>query len=397
MSCASLGRALSARGHSIAFMFRELRQLAVMPETRAYTIFQAPRSPREGMNVAVPASFADMLLGCGYADARELAALAGGWRSLFARWRPDLVVADYAPTALLAASTLGIPRVMYGNGFFSPPRFSPLPPFRIDEAVDPARVAASDAAARAAVNDVRRTLGHAPLARLADLFEVAEDFLCTFPELDHYGDRPASGYWGPRARFDQGLQVDWPEAPRKRVFVYLKRGCVQLDAIIQWLVAADCTVIAFIPELEPERRARLASPRRIVAERPVRLDMLMRHCDLAISHGGEIAAGILLAGVPQLTFPTHYEQYLTALRIAQLGAGAWLGPGASAREVSAALEQALALRGSAEAAHAYARHYAAFSPQDQRRRIAARIDQILAASPARASILSRSPPSGAQE
>src|SRR5207247_4724604 len=82
MACAALARALSLRGHAIAFMFRELRQLAVLPETSAYDIFQAPRYALEGRLAGAPASYADILLGCGYADARELTELAQGWRAL---------------------------------------------------------------------------------------------------------------------------------------------------------------------------------------------------------------------------------------------------------------------------------------------------------------------------
>src|SRR5204863_2109314 len=139
-------------GHRIAFMFRELRQLAVIPEARGFDLFQAPRSTHEGVAPRLPDSFADILLGCGYADARELTALVAGWRALFAAWKPDLLVADFAPTALAAARLSELKRVTYGNGFFTPPRMSPLPPFRHDEPVPRERLAQADARALATVN-----------------------------------------------------------------------------------------------------------------------------------------------------------------------------------------------------------------------------------------------------
>ncbi|MGZ5685579.1 MAG: hypothetical protein ACXWG9_15755, partial [Usitatibacter sp.] len=145
MSCGALAHSLAVRGHRIAFMFRELRSIAFLRETEGYDVFQAPVLLEEGRGAPIPVSYADVMLGCGYADAASLSPLVGAWRSLLLRWKPDLVVEDYSPTALLAAHTLGIPRVRFGNGFAIPPRASPLPSFRFDQRVPDARVAESDA------------------------------------------------------------------------------------------------------------------------------------------------------------------------------------------------------------------------------------------------------------
>lgn len=388
LASAALAQSLAKRGHHIALAFRELHQLALLPEARTFDVFQAPRSANEGMGRARPDSYADILLGSGYADARELTALLGGWRSLWLRWKPDLVVADFAPTALAAARMLGVKRVTYGNGFFTPPRLDPLPPFRHDEPVALERVMASNRHAATSVNAAFASFGAPPLASLAQVFETEEDFLCTFPELDHYGSRPTSGYWGPRLRFDQGAEMEWPHANGKRVFVYLQRDHAQLDAVIDWLAASPHRVIAFVPGLEPARRARLAARHRVVAERPLRLDPLLKQCDLIVCHGGEIAAGALMYGVPQLLFPTHYEQYLLARRLEHLGSGGWIGPAGNAANVAAGLERISADPQFAAASRAFAGRYAAYSPREQRRRIVERIEQILATPP----ILSASPP-----
>lgn len=378
MACAWLARALQVRGHSIAFVFRELRLMA-LPEAAAFDTFQAPRSAREGQAAAAPASYADILLGSGYADRRELTALLVAWRSLFAHWRPDLVVADFAPTALLAARALRLPRVTFGNGFFTPPLLSPLPAFRYDESIPPQRIAEADARALASVNAALAAVGTPPLARLAEQFEADEHFLCTFPELDHYQSRPTSGYWGPRFRFDRGLDIDWPDGQGKRVFVYVKRAMPQLDALIEYLARAPHRAVVFIPDLDEASRARLASRRRLVVDRPARLDRLMRHCDLIVCHGGEIGAGALLHGVPQVVLPAHYEQYLTARRLEQVGAAVWVAPGGGARELEGAIEKVLREPRFAAAARAYARRYASYSPEEQRRRIVRRMEEILEA------------------
>jgi UDP:flavonoid glycosyltransferase YjiC (YdhE family) len=377
LSCSGLARALHARGHSIALILRDLRPVSLVPEGKDYELFQAPRTPREAMGAGVPVSYADILLGCGWREARELGALLRAWRSLLARWKADFLVADFAPTALLAARSLGIARVTFGNGFFTPPRLSPLPAFRVDTPADPARVAASDAEALLQANSALASLGAAPLGRLADAFATAEDFLCTFPELDHYDTRPVSGYWGPRLRNDLGNPVDWPEGSGKRVLVYVQHTLPVLDSLIDALAASPHRVIAFIPGLDGARRARLSGRGRVAVERPVRLDSVLGTCDLLACQGGEIAGGALASGVPVLLFPTQYEQYLTARRLEQTGAGGWIPPSANAASVVAGLQ---AMTGDARYlanARAFAQRYRAWSPQEQRRRIVARIEQLI--------------------
>lgn len=380
MSCAGLARGLHARGHSIALIYRELRPLALVPESDAYDVFQAPRNLREAVGAGIPASYAEILLGCGYGDAGELTAQLGAWSTLLATWRADLVVADFAPTALLAARSLGLRRATYGNGFQTPPRLSPLPAFRIDAPVDPIRLGHADARALAAANAALARFEAPPLPALADLFACDEDFLCTFPELDHYGSRPVSGYWGPRTRLDLGHEQRWPEGSGARVLVYLQRYSPQLDAVIAALARGPYRVIAFIPDLEPARRERLAGRERVVVDRPVRLEALVRECDLLVCNGGDIAGGVLARGVPVLLAPLHYEQYLTARCIEALGAGGWLTTEATPDEVARGLATLTLETRFASAARAFAARYPAYSPLEQRRRIVARIEDILSAS-----------------
>jgi len=267
--------------------------------------------------------------------------------------------------------------VCYSNGFSIPPRLSPLPAFRYDEPIAPGRLENADARALASANAVLARFGASPMSRLAQQFESDEDFLATFPELDSYGTRPPAAYWGPRVSFDSGASVHWPAGQGKRILVYVKKALPQIDALIAALASGPHRIAAFIPELEPARREALRGPGRIVSERAIRIGPLLAECDLLVSHGGNIAPGTLMAGVPQLVFPSQYEQYLTARRIEQLGAGLWLGPKASANEVAAALRRLLEEPRFINAARAYTRRYPAYSPAEQLRRIAARIEEIV--------------------
>ena len=379
MSCAGLARALHARGHAIAFMFRELRQLAFIPETSGYALFNAPVFPREGTGVRLPSSLAEILLGCGYSDRAWLASALAEWMRLLREWKPDLLVCDYAPTALLAARALGLTRVSLGISFAVPPAASPLPAFRYDDPPSHERLLAADAQALASVNAALDSVGASRLKALYEQFQTEEDFLCSFPELDAYGNRPTARYWGPRFRDDAGVSAHWPAGRGARVLVYVKKDLPHLDALISLLSTGPFRVAAFIPELDAARRARLASPLRFVADRPIRFGPLLGDCDLFVSQAGMASSGILMSGVPQLMLPVHYEQYLAARRIELLGAGLTVLPHASGQELAKALQRVVTEQGFRTAARAYAKRYSAYSPAEQQRRIVKRIEDILAA------------------
>jgi EryCIII-like glycosyltransferase len=379
MSCAGLARSMAARGHAISFIFRELGPLALLPETAGYDLFKAPVLIKEGLGMRAPTSLAEIMLGCGYDDAGWLTQALREWMRLLGEWKPDLLVADYAPTALLAARVMGLKRVSLSISFAVPPPLMPLPPFRADRPPPPERVIAAETQVLANVNRALASVGAAPLGALREQFESDEDFLLTFPELDAYGNRPTSRYWGPRYRDDAGISVHWPAGRGARVLVYVKRELPQLDALISLMAASACRVIAYIPGLEPERARRLQGPVRIVSEKPVRYGPLLAECDLFVSQAGSAATGTVLAGVPQLMFPVHYEQYLSAVRIAQLGAGVALLPEATTEEVTRAWELMMTQRAYRDHARAYAKRYPAYSPTEQQRRIVQRIEDILRA------------------
>ena len=373
---ARLGVRLRERGHHVGLFLRDLAPLHFLPEAKALNVFEAPRASMEGLWGGPPLSYAEILKGCGYATAQSVGGLLAGWRVAFAQWKPDLVVCDFAPTALLAARTLGIRRATYGNGFFTPPRVTPLPQFRIDRPVDAARLVELDAGVLANVNGALQSCGSAPLERLAQQFEADEDFLCTFPELDHYGARPVSAWWGPRFSVESGRAIDWPSGPGKRVLVYVQPELAMLDDMLNTLRARNHSVVAFVPTLDAARRSAHAGPRMRMPEGLVRLDRLLPECDLLVCHGGDIASGAIASGIPQLIFPGHYEQHLTAVRIEQLGAGLAMR---TPSPVAPMIDRLLGDPSFTARARAFAARYPAWSPSEQRRRVLARIEQIVAA------------------
>lgn len=75
-------------------------------------------------------NFAHILANVGWGDFAELFGLACAWRNVIRLVRPDLMVCDHSPTALLASRGLGVRRVVIGSGFLCPPDECPFRPYR---------------------------------------------------------------------------------------------------------------------------------------------------------------------------------------------------------------------------------------------------------------------------
>ncbi|QBE66188.1 glycosyltransferase [Pseudoduganella lutea] len=319
-----LARVLLARGHRVSFALRDLgctqRVLADLPVPR----FQAPvwLQPAEGLP-SNHASLAETLLAVGYLDVPGLAGLVAGWRALFEEIAPDLVVADHAPTALLAARTLHVPTSSVGIGFSSPPADRPLPCLRDWDGVAPQRLARAEAHVLNVANAVLEMHGAPELLHAARLLLGDAPLLCTWPEFDHYGRAPAEAEWLGPVGLPLGTAAPaWPPGDGPRVFAHLRHEHGHHAAVLQALVDEGCRVLCYLPEVAAGRAAPLSSPRIVYSAQPVALEAALHGTVLCICHAGEgTVVQSLLCGVPVLMLPMQLEQFLMARRVESWGGG----------------------------------------------------------------------------
>jgi hypothetical protein len=322
------------------------------------------------------ASLAEIAFHCGYLQASALRGMVAGWRDLYALLQPDLVVGDYAPTALLAARSMGLRSASVGSGFSSPPPGRPMPSF---QPAPQERLAASEARMLASCNEVLADYGALPFAHAADVFNGDLPLLCTWPELDPYEDRSDAQWLGPSFMAQGGIAPFWPEGGGRKVFAYLKASHAAHGAVLNALMEEGCRVLAYVPEVAAGAAPPVVSDNVVYAEAPVSLTQALAEADLCVCHAGEATlAQSLLAGVPLLMLPSHTEQFLNARRVAMSGAGynaAMLTPASDWRAVVRALHDEPMYRA---AAQAFAARHSGFDQRLMNEALAHQLESLLA-------------------
>src|SRR5207247_2657787 len=115
-----LAMRLQERGHEIVFALRDLSHAERFLARRGFALLQAPVWMGDKRGPELPVSYADMLANFGFPDRAGLTAMVRAWRGLYALVRPDLLMIDHGPTALLAARRTGPRRVLFRSGAASP-------------------------------------------------------------------------------------------------------------------------------------------------------------------------------------------------------------------------------------------------------------------------------------
>jgi UDP:flavonoid glycosyltransferase YjiC (YdhE family) len=394
---------LRERGHQVAFAVRDLSNAESTLGRHGFTLMQAPIWIAESNLRGATVSYPEIILRYGFLSYPGLKALVKAWRELFRHARPDLVLCDHSPAALLAARIVGLPYAPIGSGFFSPPQVKPLPTMRYWIEGPKERLEQADAVATRTANRVIADFGGPRLESLADLFRGDENFLCTFEELDHYPGRDPARYWGPTYETEQGLEVGWPAGDGPKVFAYLKPRYRDFAKVLDTLAKSGARVVVYAPGISRDQAKKLASDRMRISRDPVRLKSLIPESNLTICHGGPgTVTASLLAGVPLLILPTQLEQYITSRRISEMGSGLFVdlekdegkadkkqGAGRAKRggtskiDYSALIRRLLGEKSFGDKARAFAEKYKRFNSARQAELIARRIEELIAARPRR--------------
>jgi len=360
-----LAERLLDEGCSITFAFRDLAEVHALLPMDDYRIVQSPVWGRTLPGAGAPASYAELLLHFGFASPTGMAGLCRAWRSLYQAFSIDLVIADHAPNAILAARTLGVPAVLYGNGFFAPPEQKPLQPYRSSPGQQ-VRLAAAEELALRSANNCLTTFGSPELDHLSELLQVERSFLCTVPELDHYLGRERGEYCGPVYVDRIGHRLAWSGAtdgqPGRRIFAYLKAQMAGLPDLLSSLAACGARVAIYCAGIDPELIRQYSATSLQFVNGLVNLQDVVETVDLLLCGGTDTAYCALFNGVPVLSVPLTMEQRITGERIEAIGAGLCVPLGRGADQWSAAIDRLLSQESYAAAAKTFAQRHEGQTP-----------------------------------
>ena len=123
-----LAKGLFERGHRVVAALRDLSRAEDVFGGVEVTYLQAPVINRPVFQIIEPVrNFAQLLFNNGFSDPAELKIMSRAWLNLYEYVRPDLIVFDHSPTALLAARSCGAKRRLWAPAFFARATSFPYP------------------------------------------------------------------------------------------------------------------------------------------------------------------------------------------------------------------------------------------------------------------------------
>jgi len=316
-----IGRYLEQQGHRVSYPVRDLpRAHALNPHQNQ--LLQAPLFLRRGVPLPMALNYSDVLLRCGFADPTALGGLIRGWRQLFELAKPDVVLFDHAPAAMLAATTLGIPGFNIGTGFTVPQHdLDPMPSLQPWKQIDHQALQQKDSAVLQSINQVLGSFKLEPWQRVNQLFSSSSSLLLAWPEIDHYPARGGDDYLGPVLESQDGRVIDaWAGSPLPRIFIYLSATYKPGRRLFNLLRGQPYCILTHMRDNATPGADVVQQDNLYLSARPLDLNQVMPHVDLVITHGGQTTTALtLLSGKPMLLLPQHLEQAILSYRLRQQG------------------------------------------------------------------------------
>lgn len=322
----ALMAALARRGHRLLFAVRELAVAERVLKPLGVPFVQAPppgpRLPPEARDLPLK-NLAHMYHNIGFHDVAGTRVRVAAWRDLFRTFQADLLIADFSPTALLAARGFGLPRAAAGSGFMFPPDAAPMPAIQFWDPAEEALLRRGEERLVAAVNAAIRPLGIPLLESAAPLVHGDLNLIHTFPELDPYHPRSSPTlYRGAPTGNPDGVAPVWPVGDKnQRIFAYLIAS-PDLPAIVEALQRTGRPTLIYSPEASVTLQEQLSGGSLRFSPVPFAMPRVVEESALTVlngNHGSLLNA--LSAGRPLLLFPRHIEHLALARRAAGEGMG----------------------------------------------------------------------------
>ncbi len=323
----NLNEALQQLGHEPSFALKDLSQAHIYFKSDLHRVFQAPVWQQRLKPAAPVQSFADALLLKGYRESGTLKSLVMAWRNLIESISAELIFTNYAPTAQIAARSLGLPIIAIGSGFAVEPPGRPGVHWQTFQPEVDGGVTANETLCLEAVNQVESDLGVPISAYLSDVNHADAYIFHHQRELDVYGrHRPNSAMYHPMAPPNIGLPVSSAELQDSPiVFAYLKVYFPKLEVVLEALCRLPVKVVVCCLGMSRSQLVEWRNKGLEIYGQILQLDEMLPRCRLLISHGGAgITSNALSCGIPFLGLPFHMENLSICVAARDSGVGDFL-------------------------------------------------------------------------
>lgn len=316
-----IARLLREIGHQVIFVVCDTRIASLILTPNRFTYLQAPRTVITNYKNRNPAvNYSDLLLHLGWNDSESVHGAISAWKNIYLLTKPDIIIADHAPTAIFTALLLKIPYSLLGTGFEIPPESQPLPPFF---PLNPDSQASAIFAEKKVLDTINTTCHRSrnkPVRQISEFFCTPRKILATFPELDHYGERLQTYYSGVFYGSEIGKTVEWFESTQTKVLVYLRSSVTNFRNILSSIKSLNYQAICCIPDISHEDETKLSSKTIKISREPLNLDKLTKTSDIAVGYGSlGFSSQCFQAGVPMILMPHVLEQVICSDRMEKAG------------------------------------------------------------------------------
>jgi len=305
---------LERLNHRVIFVVQNLSSASFLIEA-GFECLQAPILKPISC-VSPPNSMAQILARRGYSDTNKLEGMVHEWIKIYRRIKPDLILADYAPTAILSARKGRIPVAAIGSGFSFPPRdrwACNLRPWLADESlIDIEKHIILN------VNQVAKSQGFAGVDRVADFFYGDNNFIFDLQETDIY-KRSQSFYVIEKHEPNGFLIPKWKSKNKVKVAGYLKKGFKENHRIISALSKMDIEAKIVVPGMQSDIHPNADNI--TLYRKPIDLSALISGSNAVLFHAGSTIKEVILKGKVSLLAPTQLEQFHYAQRMEKNGFG----------------------------------------------------------------------------
>lgn len=366
-----IAEAMRSRGHDCVFAVPDVVAAYAVLTPRGFPFVPAARKFKPNKTSSSQTTPAEIIGDAGFDNIPYLRPNLAAWDGILALARPELIVADLAPTICLASRGMAIPVAVVGNH-----TSVPTPEEGATEL---------PSAIREAVDAVQKERGRPGVSTYADIFNASAAFVTTLPELDkRSGSRPAQDRCGPLGRLPPPAR----QTPSVHYFAYLSYSD-STDAILKGLVLSKLRGSVMLRDARPDTVDGLRAEGLTIYTSLQELSAELPEAAMLLHHGGPGTMAVGMAvGRPQLLFPNYREQVDYAIAARDLAAARIMPVPVTPERVAGAvvrmLRDEVTRTGAAKLAASLARR----GPFDGAERIADALERLLGSAGMREAALS---------